>query len=94
MILEILDFHAATNQGRWSMPKLEIGQYCPIRIRIKCTKLQVFLKLWTWASCEIRPNLTFLESGPTLGPTYLPTENVKKNNWSGQFDNFSTPPQV
>ena len=34
VILEkYLDFHAARNQGRWSMPKLNIGQYCTIRIR-------------------------------------------------------------
>ena len=51
LILEkYLHFHTARNQGRWSGPKLKIGQYCAIRIRIQCAKFQVFLKLWTWAS--------------------------------------------
>ena len=39
MILEkYLDFYAARNQGRLSMPKLKIGQYCAIMIRIKYRK--------------------------------------------------------
>ena len=45
-----LDFQAARNQGRSSMPKLKIGQHCPIMIRVKSPKFQVFLKLSTWAS--------------------------------------------
>ena len=51
MILEkYLGFHTARNQGRWSMPKLKIGQYCAIKITRKCEKFQVFLKLSTWVS--------------------------------------------
>ena len=79
-------------------------------------------------ACEIWPNLTFLDPGPTLSPTYLiivgqiqmkpfstqtylgkvllqsiaaPLDfplwsysplKMWKKYWSGQFDNFSTPP--
>ena len=47
ILAKYLDFHNARNQERWSMPKLKIGQYCAIGIRI-CAKFQVFLKLSTW----------------------------------------------
>ena len=51
MILEeYLDFHTARNQGRWSMPKLKISQFCAMMIRRKCAKFQAFLKLSTWLS--------------------------------------------
>ena len=74
MILEkYFDFHTARNQGKSSMPKLIIGQYRAIRIRIKCAKISSLFEIVNMGIFvyEICPNLTFLEPGPTLGPTYL-----------------------
>ena len=60
------------------------------------------------SACEICPKMIFWSPEPTLGPTNLiivdqiqvklvsPQTYLgkEKKYWSGQFDNFSTPPQV
>ena len=55
------------------MPKLIIGQYRVIRIRINCAKISSLFEIVNMGIFvyEICPNLTFLEPGPTLGSTYL-----------------------
>ena len=65
------------------MPKLKIGQYCDIMIRIKCAKfLSLFeiVNMGIILACEICQKITFLGPGPTLGPPYIvyssdPSEN-------------------